>query len=437
MHFSRPGISCLLYSCLWIAISFASSDDGSDNGAGNGDEKKIKIPGALTERKTWTAYEAGLMEIFRHLSLLPTALDWLVLDYVTVLEKEFLLQPQLKTEIERGPHCALTKRGCLVLGGLLGPDGAPYAVEPFPLHGIEAKLLPRITRDIKVRALEAYPGMNVFVDTAGTITMQLTNRAMDDVLTLSGEIEGDCLLVMAPSMTRNGLVWIHSRNRVLILNVGRMVKTGSSKVLWHRLPDSSYRVSGTCFNSAGTVLALNDHLGMQIHQVQLGDDGEIRLDHRLTVTVNPMDLTMLLEGNILATKVFGQNYFAFYRLNVGEEKAAIVREDQTFDAKCFDKFSYHADYDIVVGMIRKEEREKYADLLEPRRFFGDTKFMILDRHGTEGGKFESVSMLSPNLDYLLVHKMHRCTPLDPNYASSINYPLKTWVYQVTKYPEQS
>ena len=108
---------------------------------------------------------------------------------------------------------------------------------------------------------------------------------------------------MAPSMSRNGLVWISRYSGLVLINVAHMLSTDMEKS--SRIDMLlNMRFMNPSLNPAGTVLAyVSNDWKVHVYSVVCDDDnGEISLHKCLILTEHHADKVMLLEDNILGIK---------------------------------------------------------------------------------------------------------------------------------------
>lgn len=263
--------SSLLYYCLWIAITFAAAPK---------DDVEKEPPGqTLSHRPT------GGRD-----TVVPTLLenvDESVADYA---EKKFLDTPLEITDFNSFFSWAISGTWLMLCG--LNEKGESFTTVSHSLLGIGGVPQSKPSWDVKLEGFNAYPeGIQVFVGSDKVIILKKANGGKS--LALSGQFPDNhhpitmfSKITMAPSVSRNGLLWIYDGHSTLVLiNAARMLTTEMAKVISYRHAHE-HGIYNTSLNPAGTLLAYagNDRK-VHVYSVVCDDEnGEISLHACMTLT---------------------------------------------------------------------------------------------------------------------------------------------------------
>lgn len=415
MRLLKPNASGVLYSCLWIVITFASSPEG------NGGPSKNQ--GRLSRKGIWVNRCKELMTIFDDVKLVPRGLDKLIADYDERLF--FLHKPRLILEHPHTIHGAFLDDRTVFGGYDVKAKG--YATESYNLLDIKGAMVALPPSGIRVAGNFAgfgtYPGMHVFALYDGGVVLK---RTADDggkrVLTLPSRFIDSHNIKMAPSMSSNGLVWLCDGRIMVLVNVAHMVRTNAENVLSYRYVN--FRIKSPSLNKAGTVLAHLDHNhDVKILRVQCCSSGEIKVTEVLTIPGPKASSVMILKDDIIAINKGG--LYAFYDINM--EQKTIKKLHEKFDSATFHSFRYHEAEDLVVA-YRLLGRKRDQGFVQVEEFFRSTRILIFDPCALDWN--DETFIVSPNLRYLLKKSTGHKT------VNGLGNPCRSCVYRISVNMEQ-
>ena len=287
---------CLLYSCLWIAVFFASSSDGVKEGPGQGQ-------GRLLAKTVCPDLKEKLTKILESLQLFPTVLNFIVIGYATGM---YFIEPLLVRRFRYGVGSIILAHVQVLCG--IGTEST-YAIRFDSLFDADTEVSSGIKRNIKLSGFGVFDRMLVFVIFEGDIIFKQTDGDKKEFRLPRYFKYGSSHVQVAPKISGNGLVWMQHQNDFVLINMARIISTGTTEGLLHRV-DSKHGISFPSLNEAGEVLIFVDYdHTVGVFKVECHPNGEIVVEKRLKIEGHRVVANALLLKNNVVTIVTDQKIF--------------------------------------------------------------------------------------------------------------------------------
>lgn len=358
MHLSKAVSGCLLYSCLWIAVSFASLSSKESEKKSKGrfirlsNEKIIEWSSQLEPLGTTPnlIFDGKMHRTATRQEGIdaPCRKMWFLADVAPVMLKELKLSETLKK-----------------LGGSMNLVDFGVYPETYLFMLQDGHVVLNTHDRKKVRVLSE-------------VAMKGSEKSWSDI---------------APTMSDNGLVWVHHQSNAMLVNLDLFNSADDSappcfKIQRERIISVSLNESGDWLAVCSVVKPEEDegYGGMvHVYNVNVDPNGRIWLTRCLPLFLEEDDAfsVMFLSRDVLAVERTPKDPRCdFYVLNREKMRADLLKTP-AFKTTNIIRMSYYPAYDLVVAFRKYGGEEDEQKFVEVKKFAMTTMIAIISPYQIE------------------------------------------------------